>query len=197
MNLTWLPWMPLKTLQMTLTKIYLQQQLLLKPRIPLILVGSSTRMSTPVVKLTLSKWIPIFYGSFFAIFFKLYSGQKFQTLQWPKIPKESSDFDDFWTGLKLHDFRWLFKGARRWGLMAGWWWFGCFLGSIAVTKQSGGACKIHYQTRRNRGIRKNQDANYEYEKSRLQYDLVTTEAGYRIEELPRSLLTPLRGAGGF
>ena len=76
-------------------------------------------MSTPVVKLPLSKWIhgichslmipnrsentrieqinllygleQFFYGTIFHDFF--------QTLKWPKIPEDSSDFDDFWKEL--------------------------------------------------------------------------------------------------
>ena len=46
--------------------------------------------------------------------------------------------------------------------------------------------------------KKKQDARCENRKSRLQFDRIQTEeAGYRIEEIPRSLVALYQGAGGF
>ena len=56
-------------------------------------------------------------------------------------------------------------------------------------------CKIHYRTCRNKGIRKNQDANYEITQNEgcNMNSLKREEPGYRIDETPRSLVPLFEG----
>ena len=93
------------------------------------------------------------------------------------------------TGLKFHDFG--FRGGPELRAHCQFVVFACSLVPIPTTKQSGVTlqhAKYSIKPAGRKGYENTRMQLRKYEKSKLQYDHVTTgEAGYRIEEILRSL----------
>ena len=85
--------------------------------------------------------------------------------------------------------------------MAGVWYLVWFLDPIPSAKQFPGAIQHAKYIMKHAGMKGYEKAGCKlrkYEKSKLQHALVTTdEAGHRLEEMLRSLVALLQGAGGL
>ena len=98
--------------------------------------------------------------------------------------------------LKFHDFRWL-SGSNHGQMVV----FGTLSGPHSISQtvsRSYSTCKIHHETCRNAGIRKSR-----MQITKIRKIKAVTCSHYnggtrrKIEQIPRSLVAPLRGAGGL
>ena len=110
-------------------------------------------------------------------------------------------FGGLGAGLKHYDFRWFSGGVPDGRAPCRGWYLVCFLGPIVILQtvsSSNSTCKIHHETCRNERIRKSR-----MQITKIRKIKAVTCSHYnrgsrrKIEEIPRSLVAPLRGAGGF
>ena len=103
--------------------------------------------------------------------------------------------------LKLHDFRWLSGGVPDGRAPCRGGYLRWFLGPIVILQtvsSSNSTCKIHHETLGNEGIRK---SRMQITKIRKIKAVICSHnnRGIRrkIEQMLRTLVAPLRGAGGL
>ena len=104
-------------------------------------------------------------------------------------------------GLKHHDFRWFSGGSQTGGRLAISGYLVLSLGPIVILQtvsSSNSTCKIHHETCRNERIRKSRMQITKIRKIKaVTCPHYNRGSRRKIEEILRSLVAPLRGAGGL